>query len=90
MNGELFENEREPKAAKGHAAPPGTGPAGKTCGDCKHCDYVKRSKRYFKCGLLRHAWTNGPGTDIRKRDAACRYFELLRTTKDAKETKGKK
>ncbi len=50
----------------------GKGPAGKTCGDCKHITYGSRF-RYKKCG--RHPETAGPGTDIRMKDDACRAFE---------------
>lgn len=58
-----------------HAAPPGTGPAGETCGSCAH--YVRRRMGgiYRKCGLCRSQWTNGPGTDIRAKDAACSKWE---------------
>lgn len=52
----------------------GPGPAGKTCGDCQ---FLRQrgggSKIYFKCG--RQVITAGAGTDIRKRDGACRLFQ---------------
>lgn len=48
----------------------GKGPEGKTCGDC--AGLVTRWK-YFKCGEM--VITSGPGTDIRKKDPACRLFE---------------
>lgn len=47
----------------------GPGPAGQTCGGCRFLRGVK----YFKCG--KQATTLGPGTDIRKKDPACRLFE---------------
>jgi len=47
----------------------GKGPDGMTCGDCEHVI----GTRYFKCG--RQVSTNGPGTDIRKKDPACRLFK---------------
>lgn len=60
---------------RGCAYPPGTGPAGKTCGDCRHLRALHYSKTYFKCALLERVWTCGPGTDIRKRSPACLKFE---------------
>ena len=67
----------QPVHHHGHAAKPGTGPAGATCGTCRHRATVKiRSRRRFqKCILIRKNWTNGPGTDIRCKDAACQFFE---------------
>lgn len=63
---------------KGHAAPPGSGPAGETCGTCKHRVTVKlRSGRTFpKCGQARHKWTHGRGSDIRVRSPACRLWAV--------------
>lgn len=59
-----------------HASKPGTGPEGKTCRDCAHYCLVQPGANTFrKCGLMEHAWTHGPGTDIHARDPACRYFE---------------
>ena len=54
---------------RGHAAPPGSGPDGDTCGSCGHIYYFERSKRYYKCGLVKP--THGSATDLRKRDLAC-------------------
>lgn len=59
----------------GHAAPPGTGPAGETCGSCKHLACNAMGNRYYKCGLMRAHWTGGIGTDVRKKDAACAKWE---------------
>lgn len=61
---------------RGHAGQPGSGPAGKTCGDC--LSLVPQgtwNRKWFKCALLRHAWTGGTGTDIRRRDFACQHFQ---------------
>ncbi len=60
---------------RAHAAPVGTGPARKTCRDCRHRATLRFTKSYQKCRLMRASWTSGPATDIRCRDAACRYFE---------------
>jgi len=67
---------RRHKVDKAHAAQVGSGPEGKTCKDCKHrCRVEYHDKAYQKCGLVKHRWTNGPGTDIRCKDAACSRFE---------------
>lgn len=60
---------------RGHAWKPGTGPAGETCKTCKHY-YVRRWAGTFrKCLLMKPHWTNGPRTDIRARDPACKKWE---------------
>lgn len=59
---------------RGHAAPPGTGPEGETCGSCVHLVRRQMAKTYFKCGLERARWTGGGGTDVRAKDAACRRW----------------
>ena len=56
---------------RGHAAPPGTGPAGETCGSCKNLVRRRMAKSYLKCALMRAAWTGGYGMDVRARDPAC-------------------
>jgi len=60
---------------RGHAARPGTGPEGQTCGSCRH--YTRRcggAKDYLKCALTEATWTGGPGSDIRKKDPACQLW----------------
>lgn len=59
---------------RGHAYFPGTGPEGKTCGDCLHCTSFHENKRWSKCKANSANWTRSRNTDIRKRDAACKYF----------------
>jgi hypothetical protein len=60
----------------GHAGTPGTGPAGETCKSCANLVRIKYHGRpYRKCGLMRNAWTHGPGSDIRARDPACHRWE---------------
>ena len=56
----------------GYVAPPGTGPAGETCGTCVH---ARRTDRYAKCALNLAKWTHGIKTDIRLRMAACKKWE---------------
>jgi hypothetical protein len=61
---------------RGHAAPIGTGPAGETCGGCRHAHRMEgSSKHWIKCELMRAIWTGGTATDIRAGDAACRQWE---------------
>jgi hypothetical protein len=61
---------------RGHPQPPGTGPAGETCGSCAHLRSVNGgSKNFSKCFLVKHQWTRGGGSDIRRRDAACRLWQ---------------
>jgi len=63
--------KRFPKK-RGHAARPGTGPVGETCGSCAHYRSKRSNTRsYPKCELARAKWTSGSGTDIRKGDPAC-------------------
>lgn len=62
----------------GYARPPGTGPAGETCGSCRHFNPNGGGGggRYFKCRLVQT--THGPGTDIRKRAPACELWAAPR------------
>jgi hypothetical protein len=61
---------------KGHAAPPGTGPDGETCGTCQAYTTVQGGRRTFgKCYLARERWTGGSGSDIAKKHPACRMWE---------------
>lgn len=60
---------------RGHAARPGTGPEGETCGSCAHYSVQRYSKTYRKCALTKAAWTHGPGTDIRAKDPACSKWD---------------
>ena len=50
----------------------GRGPQGETCRTCKHKTYNSTGvNNYLKCGVMMHAWTNGPGTDIKASWPAC-------------------
>lgn len=62
--------------AQGYARRPGSGPVGETCGTCANC-YASHYNRktYYKCEVIRHRWTNGPGTDIRKKSPACDLWQ---------------
>lgn len=63
------------ESARGHVARPGSGPAGESCGTCRHLCRIKHAKTYLKCGLVRHAWTASPKTDIRAKSPACQLWE---------------
>ena len=67
----LPESARRRVKLGGHAAIPGSGPAGETCGSCSHAVCKVLAKRYWKCGLAKARWTGGGGTDVRLRDPAC-------------------
>lgn len=65
-----------PIRIKGHAALPGTGPAGETCGSCQHRASVMGGGKVFsKCALQRRQWTHGKASDIRRKDPACRMWQ---------------
>lgn len=62
----------------GYAARPGSGPDGRRCKHCEHFAVHENgncTKKFFKCRLMRHEWTNGYGSDIRSNSPACKYFE---------------
>ena len=60
---------------RGHPARPGTGPKGETCKTCAHSVCRQMANRYYKCELTRASWTAGPGSDIRLKDPACKFWE---------------
>lgn len=64
-------------AARGGADRPGTGPAGETCGSCRHHVILSYAKSYHKCELTRAKWTGGTATDIRVRWPACSKWEKV-------------
>ncbi len=64
---------------RGHAAKPGTGPEGETCGTCQHLYRNRLAKTYLKCGLMQRYWTGGRGSDVRAKDPACRRWENAET-----------
>lgn len=63
------------ETARGYFAPPGTGPEGETCKSCIHAHPIRLSKTYWKCELMRQAWTGGRRTDILVGSPACRGWE---------------
>ena len=71
-------NAKRLSRKRGHAAPPGTGPAGETCGSCANLFRNEQwSKTFLKCGLMRGRWTGSYGTDVRARDEACSKWKAL-------------
>jgi hypothetical protein len=79
---ELPESVRQKPEMKkrGHAAFPGSGPDGETCGSCRHyrthrVGAYRKGKTFPKCSLMRERWTAGKGSDIRKKDPACAKWE---------------
>lgn len=73
---------RKTARAKGYYAPPGTGPADHTCGDCRHHVLKRMSKTYHKCDRARGKWTGGRASDILVRSPACSGWEpTLQTDK---------
>lgn len=80
---ELLRRERPGKPRKrspdpepaGYAGLPGTGPAGETCGSCKHLFRNRRAKTYLKCALAQWKWTGGRKSDILARSPACEKWE---------------
>lgn len=67
--------KRKSPVPRGHAARPGTGPDGETCGSCAHVFRRQLGKTYLKCSLAKAKWTGGGASDIRARDAACSRWE---------------
>lgn len=68
--------KRKPTKLRGYAAAPGSGPKGETCKTCEYyCRVHGHAKAYLKCRLMKQVWTNGPGTDILARSAACARWQ---------------
>lgn len=58
---------------RGHAARPGDGPAGETCGSCAHA-YRFLGRPWTKCRLVEKPSKTRNG-DIRLRDPACELWK---------------
>src|SRR5437870_3523332 len=61
--------------ARGHVAPPGTGPEGETCGSCQYLFRNRMARVYLKCLLNKAKWTGGRKSDVRAKDHACSLWE---------------
>lgn len=71
----------------GYAARPGSGPAGESCGTCIHdCPEEYHNKIFHKCAMMKHAWTHGPGSDIRVRSPACSFWSAQEAATKREET----
>lgn len=71
------EEERAQRTCTPHRI--GSGPAGETCGTCRHAVRVSyHDSKYTKCELVKAYWTHGAGSDIKLRWAACRAWEEKR------------
>jgi len=59
-------------APHGHAAPPGSGPPGETCGTCANCR-IRRIHEHnvYKCAITESHWTKDRETDVLKSSPAC-------------------
>lgn len=78
MNAPLRAGRSTPRYANkaGYFMPPGTGPIGKTCGDCEALRAFSPSSacgRAFKCGKASDS--KGKRSDIVKKSPACGGFE---------------
>ncbi len=61
------------KVVGGYFGMPGRGPDGERCGTCSHCIRIRgHCKNYYKCDLIKP--TQGEGTDIRLKTAACQHW----------------
>lgn len=72
MSSDLFgEAPRQVPHSIGYAGMPGAGPAGETCGSCKH---IQRGK-WRKCGHPRAYRSSSEASDIQARTPACQFWE---------------
>lgn len=72
----ISRNRNGGRKKTGHAGISGQGPAGESCGSCAAYRRVQRGGgTHTKCELTRARWSKGPGSDIRKSDAACGRWE---------------
>jgi hypothetical protein len=80
-------------AAQGYAAAPGTGPTGESCATCEHCCLQEGQRRsWYKCRLMRGAWTSSRTTDILVSSPACARWEAAEfpRTKGARKQRNRK
>lgn len=67
-----FKPKRGPARKSGYPLPPGTGPAGQTCGSCANLVRRAFAKTYLKC---RFTAAGGAATDVRAKSPACSAWE---------------
>lgn len=70
-----YRRRNNPGRPNGYASRPGTGPAGETCGSCRHIHKSLMSKAYYKCDLMSHIWTAGIASDVAVRSPACSRWD---------------
>jgi hypothetical protein len=68
-------NLKKAGAAKGYYALPGTGPLEQRCNTCRHGVKQSMQNSWWKCGRMRHLWTNGRATDVLANAPACSGWE---------------
>jgi hypothetical protein len=82
LDGELVMDVRRRRVwakPNGYMSIPGTGPQGETCKSCRHSLRMGSARRaYYKCALLRHAWTCSTRTDILAGSPACNKWEAVK------------
>lgn len=77
---DLTAAERHGCVPKGYPRRPGSGPAGQTCGTCVYAiDIDYHGRCYYKCAIIKHRWTHGPGTDIKLKSPACELWQPEKT-----------
>lgn len=84
----LLKRKRREPTPNGYAWKPGTGPAGETCGSCKHHFRNQMAKVYHKCSLSESRWTGGRATDILVRSPACKFWEADTATTEQPISRG--
>ena len=65
---------------RGYAGKPATGPAGETCGSCRHLCRIQRGhgdRVWRKCSLVSRGWTWSDRTEVRVSAPACELFEAV-------------
>jgi hypothetical protein len=59
-----------------HAARPGSGPPGETCGSCHHLLLSGSRGQFRKCGKMRGTGSRSARSDVRKEDLACVVWQV--------------
>lgn len=74
------------KGITGYPAPPGTGPKGETCKTCENLCAKHMASTYYKCVVMKSAWSGGGGTDVKVRSPACSYWKPRVVTEGEQQT----
>ena len=73
---DLFGDPPQLKLGIGYAGNPGKGPAGETCGSCRHARrHGLSSRRYYKCHHERAYRSSSVASDIKATMLACEYWQ---------------